>query len=43
MAGAVVTKDVEPYDIVAGIPAVKIGSRLNSTSFTDHNSYSTGV
>ena len=27
-AGAVVTKDVEPYSIVAGNPAKKIGSRL---------------
>ena len=27
-AGAVVTKDVEPYSIVAGNPARKIGSRL---------------
>jgi acetyltransferase-like isoleucine patch superfamily enzyme len=26
-AGAVVTKDVEPYSIVAGVPAKKIGSR----------------
>jgi len=26
-AGAVVTKDVEPYEIVAGNPARKIGSR----------------
>ena len=26
-AGAVVTKDVEPYTIVAGIPAKKVGNR----------------
>ena len=26
-AGAVVTKDTEPYSIVAGVPAVKIGER----------------
>jgi len=27
-AGAVVTKDVEPWTIVAGVPAVKIGERF---------------
>lgn len=27
-AGAVVTKDVEPYSIVAGVPAIKIGERF---------------
>lgn len=26
-AGAVVTRDVEPYDIVAGVPARKVGER----------------
>lgn len=26
-AGAVVTKSVEPYSIIAGVPATKIGSR----------------
>jgi acetyltransferase-like isoleucine patch superfamily enzyme len=26
-AGAVVTKDVEPYSIVGGVPGVAIGSR----------------
>ncbi len=29
-ANAVVTKDVEPYNIVAGIPAKKIGSTYNN-------------
>ena len=29
-AGAVVTKDVEPYAIVSGVPAVAIGTRFNS-------------
>lgn len=28
-AGAVVTKDVEPFSVVAGVPAKKIKSRLN--------------
>jgi len=28
-AGAVVTKDTEPYSIVGGIPAVKIGQRTD--------------
>ncbi|QQG43448.1 MAG: acyltransferase [Candidatus Daviesbacteria bacterium] len=28
-AGAVVTKDVKPYEIVGGVPAVKIGERKN--------------
>ncbi len=28
-AGAVVTKDVAPYSIVGGVPAVKIGRRFN--------------
>ena len=27
-AGCVVTKDVEPYAVVAGIPAKKVGERL---------------
>lgn len=29
-AGAVVTKDVEPFSIVAGVPAKKIGERKNT-------------
>ncbi|MBQ8290144.1 MAG: CatB-related O-acetyltransferase [Clostridia bacterium] len=29
LAGAVVTKDVEPYSIVGGVPAKTIGSRFN--------------
>ena len=28
-AGAVITKDVEPYSIVAGVPAKKIGQRCD--------------
>ena len=32
-AGAVVTKDVEPYCIVAGIPAKKIGERNKNLSY----------
>lgn len=31
-AGAVVTKDVAPYDIVGGIPAAKIGNRQKKNS-----------
>lgn len=26
-AGCVVTKDIEPYTVVAGIPAIKVGER----------------
>ena len=37
-SGAVVTKDVEPYAIVAGIPAKKIGER-KKINFT-YNPYS---
>lgn len=29
-AGSVVTKDVQPFDIVAGVPARVIGNRLKS-------------
>lgn len=32
-AGAVVTKSVEPYDIVAGIPAVVIGKRSRALNY----------
>ena len=30
--GAVVTKDVEPYSIVGGVPATRIGSRFSSSA-----------
>lgn len=33
-AGAVVTKDVEPYTIVAGIPARKVGDRNRNLKYT---------
>jgi maltose O-acetyltransferase len=32
-AGAVVTKDVEPYSIVAGVPAKKIGERSRDLNY----------
>ncbi len=32
-AGAVVTKDVEPYVVVGGIPALKISDRPSSLSY----------
>lgn len=32
-AGAVVTKDVEPYSIVAGVPAKKIGERSKDLNY----------
>lgn len=35
-AGSVVTSDVEPYDIVAGNPAVTIGSRFDGGSICEH-------
>jgi maltose O-acetyltransferase len=33
-AGAVVTKNVEPYSIVAGVPAKKIGERIKNLDYT---------
>lgn len=33
-AGAVVTKNVEPYSIVAGVPAKKIGERIKNFNYT---------
>lgn len=35
-AGAVVTKDVEPYTIYGGIPAKKIGMRFNEGQIAQH-------
>jgi len=32
-AGAVVTKDVQPYCIVGGVPAKKIGSRIKNLNY----------
>jgi maltose O-acetyltransferase len=32
-AGAVVTKNIEPYSIVAGVPAKKIGERAKNLSY----------
>ena len=34
-AGAVVTKDVEPYSIIAGVPAKKIGQRCSDELIAD--------
>lgn len=36
-AGCVVTKDVEPYAVVAGIPAKKIGERPKDLTYTFNN------
>lgn len=36
-AGAIVVKDVEPYSIVAGVPAKKIGERFVSTDQAIHD------
>lgn len=33
MPGAIVTKNVEPYDIIAGIPAKKIGKRNKNLTY----------
>lgn len=33
-AGAIVTKDVEPYSIVAGVPAKRIGERNKNLEYT---------
>jgi acetyltransferase-like isoleucine patch superfamily enzyme len=33
-AGAVVTKDVEPYTLVGGVPAKKIGERPKNLQYT---------
>ena len=33
-AGSVVTKDVEPYTIVAGVPAARIGIRSANLTYT---------
>jgi maltose O-acetyltransferase len=38
-AGAVVTKDVSPHEIVAGVPAKKIGQRENLNPFTYQTNY----
>lgn len=38
-AGAVVTKDVEPYTIVAGIPAKKVGDRNRDLKYTFDGSH----
>lgn len=35
-AGSIVTKDVEPYSIYAGIPAKKIKSRFNEYQIAEH-------
>lgn len=36
-AGCVVTKDVEPYAVVAGIPVKKIGDRPKDLTYTFNN------
>jgi acetyltransferase-like isoleucine patch superfamily enzyme len=35
-AGSVVTRDVEPYSIVAGNPARSVGSRFNAEEVVSH-------
>ncbi len=32
-AGAIVTKDVEPYTVVGGVPAVKIADRPSNLNY----------
>ena len=36
-AGAIVVKDVDPYSIVAGVPATKIKERFNSADRLKHD------
>lgn len=38
-AGCVVTKDVDPYAVVAGIPAKKIGERPKDLTYTFNNKF----
>jgi len=42
-AGAVVTKDTEPYSVVGGIPAGKIGERTDSTESLSNMLFGTAV
>jgi len=35
-AGAVVTKSIQPYEIVGGVPAAKIGIRFNDKDIQEH-------
>lgn len=35
-AGSIVTKDIEPYSIYAGVPARKIKSRFNQEQISEH-------
>lgn len=42
-AGAVVTRDTEPYSIVGGIPAVKIGERTEKTESLSHMLFGAAV
>lgn len=37
-AGAVVTKSIEPYEIVGGVPAHKIGVRFDESKMKEHES-----
>ncbi|SEJ39052.1 maltose O-acetyltransferase [Dyadobacter sp. SG02] len=38
-AGAVVTRAVEPFDVVGGVPARKIGQRICHAAYTYSNNY----